>query len=77
MSKKFKLNPTGVGKLLKSQEMQTHLDSIASGIQGRLGEGYEKDTFVGKTRVNAMVWAESRQAKKDNAEHNTILKAVR
>ncbi|MBM6615630.1 hypothetical protein JTF06_12110 [Desemzia sp. RIT804] len=78
MSKmQFKLNSSGVSSLLKSAEMQNVLSKQASAIKNRCGEGYEQDIFVGKNRANAMVWADSYQARKENMENNTLLKAVR
>lgn len=78
MSKmQFKLNRAGVGSMLKSAEMQSVLSKQASAIKNRCGEGYEQDTFVGTNRANARVWAESLEARKENMENNTLLKAVR
>ena len=74
---KFKLNSGGVRELLKSQEMQSVLNEKATGIKNRCGEGYTQDVYVGKNRANAMVKAETYQAKRDNLKNNTILKAVR
>jgi len=73
----FKLNYKGVGELLKSEAMQTILSEYATNIKNRCGDGYEQDIYVGKTRANAMVSATTYQAKKDNSENNTLLKAVR
>ena len=78
MSKiKFKLNRKGVAELLKSAAMQEVLNEYATGIRNRCGDGYTQDIYVGKNRANAMVSAETYQAKRDNLENNTILKAVR
>ena len=78
MSKfKFELNKAGVRELLQSDEMQAVLNKKASNAVNRLGAGYEKDSYVGKNRANAMVYAETYQAKKDNLRNNSILKAVR
>ncbi|HEM3699033.1 TPA: hypothetical protein U1C85_002127 [Streptococcus suis] len=74
---KFKLNRAGVRDLLKSPEMQAVLTDKANGIRNRAGDGYESDIYVGKTRANAMVYADSFQAKRDNKKHNTLLKAVK
>lgn len=76
-SMKFKLNRAGVRQLMRSSEMQEILEKKASAIKGRAGEGYEQDMYVGRNRANAMVRASTYQAKKDNLENNTILKAVR
>ncbi|WP_449450889.1 hypothetical protein [Streptococcus suis] len=74
---KFKLNRAGVRELMKSTEMQAVLTDKANGIRNRAGTGYESDIFVGKTRANAMVYADSYQAKRDNKKHNNLLKAVK
>lgn len=78
MSKwKVQLNKEAVRQLLKSEEMQGLVSSKASEIRNRCGDGYDQDIHVGRNRANAMVWAETAKAKKDNSENNTILKAVR
>ena len=74
---KFKLNHAGVGQLLKSAEMQNVLEEKATAIKNRCGDGYGQDVYVGKSRANAMVYADSSAAKRDNMKNNTILKAVR
>jgi hypothetical protein len=77
MSKAFKLNRAGVRELMKSEAMQAILREKASDISNRCGDGYEHDLQVGKNRANAMVWASTAKARKDNSQNNTILKAVR
>ncbi|WP_373737950.1 hypothetical protein [Jeotgalibaca porci] len=74
---KFKLNSSGVRSLLQSNEMQAVLDKQATAIRNRAGVGYQQDTYIGKNRANAMVWAETFQAQRDNMKNNTLLKAVR
>lgn len=73
----FKLNRKGVADLMKSAEMQAVLKDIADNALNSLGEGYKSDARVGKNRANAMVYADTYQAKSDNLKNNTILKAVR
>ena len=78
MSKfKFELNRSGVRSLMQSEEMQSILKNKANNALNSLGEGYKSDTYVGKTRANAMVYADTYQAKKDNMKNNSILKVVR
>jgi len=72
----FKLNSDGVRQLLKSDEMQGLLADKAAAIQQRCGNGYEHDVTVGQNRANAMIWANTYQAKSDNRKNNTILKAL-
>lgn len=77
MSKiKFVLNGRGVADLMRSSEMQAILTEKARGIRDRCGSGYGQDVFVGRNRANAMVYAETIKAKKDNKKNNTLLKAV-
>lgn len=73
---KFKLNTAGVSELLKN-EMRPIVEEKAREIAERCGEGYEYDSFVGKNRCNAMVWADTSEARIDNEQNNTILGALR
>lgn len=73
---KFKLDRKGVAELMKSEEMQGILTEKASEVATKAGDGYEQDVYVGKNRANAMVRASTYQAKKDNLENNTLLKAL-
>lgn len=72
----FKLNSAGVRQLMQSGEMQNVLKDEATIIKNSAGDGYEQDIYVGKTRANAMVYANTYQAKKENLKNNTLLKAV-
>ena len=73
----FELNEQGVRALLKSAEMEAILKERADKALRRLPTGYESDTHVGKTRVNASVWTKTASAVKDNSKNNSLLKAVR
>lgn len=77
MSKfKFELDHAGVRDLLQSSEMAQVCESYARDVQARAGAGYEVNTYVGKTRVNASVHAETHEARQDNFNNNTLLKAL-
>lgn len=77
MSKgKFVLNRAGVAELMKSAPMQAECQRYANAVMARAGEGYEVTTYVGKNRANASVMATTYEARKDNYEHNTLLKAL-
>lgn len=73
---KFKLNRQGVRELLRSEEMMAACRSHADAARSRLGEGYEVTTYTGKNRVNVSVFAATAEARRENAAHNSILKAV-
>ena len=74
---KFELNREGVRELLRSQEMMNVCEGYAKSALGRLGGGYDVTTLTGRNRVNAEVAATSYAARKENAESNSILKAIR
>ena len=71
----FKLNGAGVRELLRSQGALNVCKEQADRIRSKAGDGYEVTTYVGKTRVNASVHAATYEARKDNYENNTLLKA--
>ena len=73
---KFKLNRSGVRELMRSPEMMAVCSQYAQTAMQSLGDGYEVSTYTGKNRVNAQIAAKTYEAKKENAENNTILKAV-
>lgn len=76
MSKvKFVLNRAGVRELLRSSAAEAVCESYANEIRARAGDGYEVTTYVGKNRVNASVYAATYEARLDNYENNTLLKA--
>lgn len=78
MSKvRFKLDRAGVRELLQSQEAMGVCLEYANQIQSRCpsGLGYEVSSMVGKTRVNASVFASTPEARRDNYNNNTLLKA--
>ncbi|WP_262315220.1 hypothetical protein [Lacticaseibacillus parakribbianus] len=77
MPKGFVLNQSGVRELMRSPEMQAILKEHADAIKSRVGDGYKQDVYVGKNRANAMVSADSFEARRDNMKNNTLLKAVR
>lgn len=74
---KIVLNYSGVRELLQSDEMQAICDEHAKAIAKRAGDGYESDTYKGKTRVNSAVYADTYEAKLDNMKNDTLLKALK
>ena len=74
---RIELNSSGIRELLKSQEMKAICEEHAEAIRARCGDGYESDSYTGRKRAHATVWTSSTKAKRDNAENNTILKALR
>lgn len=73
---KFVLNLPGLNELMKSPAMCAALNSAAASIQGRAGKGYEIESAHPISFVAiASVYAATREARKDNLENNTLLKA--
>lgn len=70
------LNSEGIQALLKSEEMRDLVGSIATGIANRAGEGYAHDTKMMSTRVIASAYTETTESMSDNAENNTLLRAL-
>lgn len=72
----FKMDRNGYKALLQSQEAMDVCVSYAENIASRCPPvGYAVNTMVGKTRVNAMVYPETKEAIADNYQNNTLLKA--
>lgn len=77
MSKlKIKLNSSGVRELLKSAEIKSAVDECANSAVNKLGAGYEAQSRNYPERSGTVVKAVTHSAMKENAENNTILKAV-
>lgn len=74
---KIKLNHSGVKELLRSNEMMAVCKEHADKALNKLGDGYEVTTHTGATRVNASIIATSYNARRENMENNSILKALR
>lgn len=73
---KVVLNKKGVGELLKSDEIKSVLMEHARATLGGLGDGYDiRETMTDRAGVN--VFAATYEAKRDNLENNTILKALK
>lgn len=81
MSKfKLEINKEGLEALMKSPEMQAYLESKAQEVAARAGDGYEAHLAIGTkaklNRATAFVTTETEEAKKDNLENNTLLRAL-
>lgn len=63
--------------MLKSPEMVTALAAYGEQVAARAGDGYEMDTYIGKTRANARILTATKEAMNDNLENNTLLTSLR
>lgn len=71
------IDSAAVRDLLRSQEMMAICEEKANKALATLGSGYTVTTMTGKNRVNASIFAETYEAKRDNLKNNSILKALR
>lgn len=62
---------------MRSPEMQAVLKARADTVKNRCGDGYEAVYYTAPTRAVAEVRAESYAARKENADTNSILKALK
>lgn len=74
----FELNSDGVAELLRSEGMQGILTEYGDAALNRAdpGKGYEGELKVYKRRAAYNIKAETKEAKRDNSKHNTLLKAL-
>lgn len=63
--------------ILKGDNVLKECEKYARNVASRCGSGYSVDTYTnGKTRNNASVWPSTAEARNDNFENNTLLKAA-
>lgn len=74
---KFRFKLAGLNTLMRSGEMQSILTAAAKQIAAAAGDGYEAETARPLTYAAiASAYAGAYDAKLDNSEHNTLLKAA-
>lgn len=74
---KIVLNQAGLREYLNSAGVQALLSEQAEQVADRAGDGYEaREVASGAKRAHATVEAETVHAIRDNAKHNTLLKAL-
>lgn len=77
MSKiKIELNSAGIREFLRGGEVSACLETVASGVAAKCGDGYETDVYMTPGRAVSSVYTDGADAARDNIENNTLLKAV-
>lgn len=71
----FELDSDGIRELLQSQEMVSIIEEYTANVASNAGDGYEHNTEV-HNRVVGMVWADTKEARIDNEDNNTLLRAL-
>lgn len=75
--KKFVLDRKGVHALLNSPEIEEVCVRTAAEVAARAGEGYTAaEPHRTGQRVAVNVYADSKEARRDNLENNTLLKVI-
>lgn len=74
--KRVKLHNKGFDELRKDSNLVADINARAQRIANAAGAGYEVSPRTGKKRHRASVITESYEAAKDNAENNTLLRAL-
>lgn len=72
----FELNLAGLNELMKSAEMQSVLKQAGNAAVAIAGADYGTETRVLTFSAIQNVFPNSKEAAKDNALHNTCVKAV-
>ena len=76
MKVEFVIHKNGVKDLLKSQEMQNMLATKATLIAARAGDGFTSGVRVGADRARAYVLPETYVARRRQAKHHLLERAV-
>lgn len=75
-SVKIELNSAGIKQFLHSREVAKCVKNYADKAADRLGEGYKSDYKHMPTRVIASVYTDTDEARQQNLQENSLLKAV-
>ena len=73
---KFELNLPGLNELMKSAEMQECLDAAGERVLMATGEGYKTSARTGRFIGFCNVYPGDSKSAKDNAQNNTLIKAL-
>ncbi len=73
---KFKLNINGLRELMKSAEMQAHLEACGRAVARSAGSEYGTRVHTASYVAIVNVYPESKAAARDVYKNNTLLKAL-
>ena len=76
MKVEFVIHKNGVKELLKSQEVQDMLATKAAIIAARAGDGFTSGVRIGEDRARAYVLPETYAARRRQAKHHMLERAV-
>lgn len=70
------IDSKGARDLMRSEEVMQLCESYANDAMSKLGNGYLLTSYIGENRLNVSIKAMTREARRDQYENNTILKAI-
>lgn len=73
---KVELNLAGINELMKSGEVQEHLQKAGEAVASAAGSDYAATTHLASWVAITNVFPDSRRAAHENFKDNTLLKAV-
>ncbi len=73
---RVELNLAGVNELMKSPEIQDAVLRAGQAVAAAAGEGYAAEVHQADWVAISNVYAETPEAKRDNLENNTLLRAL-
>lgn len=73
---RIELDTKAVGALLRGPEVQAMLESQGAAVSKNAGTGYSSRTHNTGQRHICNVYAATQEARQDNAQNNTLLKAL-
>lgn len=73
---RFELNLSGLNEIMKSSDMQRHLNDVVSQVRGVAGGNYGGDVVVASYEAIGRVYPTDAESAKDNLENNTLEKSL-
>ena len=73
---KVELNLAGLNELMKSPGIQAHLSQCGRAVANAAGKGYSERTHLANWLGISNVYTVTREAQAENAEDNTLVKAL-
>lgn len=74
---RIELNSKNINAFLRSAQMKEMISERAADIASRCGSGYEYRIHDSGQRIIANVYPATDEARQDNLDNNTVLKALR
>lgn len=73
---KIELNLQGINEMMKSEEIQAHLQRAGEAVANAAGNGYAAKTQEINWIAITNVYPDSKEAAHDNFQNNSLLKAI-